>query len=63
MDEYGAYMELVYLHTKDNMLLDMDIVFKMNAIQFLFVSQYLIRKSKIEYNEQKAMMNKNKVSY
>lgn len=51
-------MELIYLHTKDNMLLDMDRVFKLPATQFLFVSEYLIRKNKIELDEQKRELNK-----
>lgn len=51
MDEYGAYMELIYLHTKDSMLLDMDRVFKLPATQFLFISEYLIRKNKVEADE------------
>ena len=33
------------------MLLDMDRVITMPATQFLFVSEYLIRKAKIEHNE------------
>lgn len=58
MDEYGHYMELIYLHTKDKMLLDMNEVFKLPATQFLFVSEYLIRKNKIEIDEQKRELNK-----
>ena len=47
-------MELIYLHTQDNMLLGMDEVFKKPAIQFLYVSEYLIKKKEVEYNESKA---------
>lgn len=53
-------MELIYLVTDGKLLLQMDEVFKKPATQFLFVAEYLSRKKKIEYDEQKAMMNKGK---
>lgn len=39
------------------MLLSMDEVVKKPAIQFLFISEYLIRKSQIEYQEQKRQID------
>lgn len=53
-------MELIYLVTNGNLMLQMDDVFKKPATQFLFVAEYLTRKKKIEYDEQKAIMNKGK---
>lgn len=55
-------MELIYLVTDGKLLLQMDEVFKKPASQFLFTAEYLIRKRQIEYNEQKAAINKNKHS-
>ena len=42
------------------MLLRMDEVTAKPATQFLFVAEYMIRKNRIEANEQKAQMNKTK---
>ena len=39
------------------MLLRMNEVFKMNATQFLFVSEYLLKKNKIEADEQKRQLD------
>lgn len=51
-------MELIYLVTDGKLLLQMDEVFKKPATQFLLVAEYLTRKKKIEYDEQKAQINK-----
>lgn len=51
-EEYGAYMEMIYIMTGGNLLLKGD-VFKMPAHSFLFDVQYLLRKRKIENKENK----------
>lgn len=45
----------------DDILFKMDQVFAMSANQFLFVVEYLKQKRKIEYEEQKELLSKNKV--
>lgn len=55
-DEYGAYMEMIYILTNGN-LLEKDKVFKMPAQSFLFDVQYLLRKRGIENRENQRRIN------
>ena len=54
-DEYGAYMEMIYILLNGD-LLRMEEVFKLEAHNFLFKVQYLIRKRSIEAREHKRLM-------
>lgn len=56
-DEYGAYMEMIYI-LLDGKLLEMEKVFKMKANDFLFRCEYLIRKRNIEIKEQNKLLEK-----
>lgn len=47
VDDYGAYMEIIYMISNGDLLKFDDIV-KMDAHKFLFLGQYLIRKRMIE---------------
>jgi hypothetical protein len=47
LQDYGAYMEMVYILTGGNLLLDNQ-VYSLPATEFLFKSEYLLRKRKIE---------------
>ena len=46
-DDYGPYVELIYLISKGNLLIK-DKITKMNVHEFLWMGEYLIRKRKIE---------------
>lgn len=50
VDEYGHYMEMVYLYLQSPFgnNIRFEDIFKIEANQFLFIAQYLIRKRKIE---------------
>ena len=47
LEEYGAYMEIIYLVCQGN-LLEADRVTEMPATKFLFLGEYLLRKRNIE---------------
>lgn len=51
MDEfnelYGPYMEITYIISNGDVLKFNDI-FEMNALEYLFLGEYLLRKRKIE---------------
>lgn len=51
IQEYGAYMEMIYILSNGD-LMKMDIIFEMNAIDFLFRCEYLMRKKELENKEQ-----------
>lgn len=53
-------MELIYLVSDGSLLLKMDEIFAKPAQQFLFVAEYMVRKRKIEYDEQMASITRSK---
>lgn len=55
-DEYGAYMEMIYVLTGGDLLRKGE-CFNMEAYSFLFDVQYLLRKRKIENDEQQRRIN------
>lgn len=52
VNDYGVYMELIYLILNGDMM-RMSEVFSMKAHEFLFVSEYLYRKQRIENRPKK----------
>jgi hypothetical protein len=47
MEEYGPFMEIIYLVSNGD-LLKMNDILKLKAMDFLYMGQYLIRKRKID---------------